>query len=193
MHAMLGARKSINLQWKIFWFSIFISITASLSVVVLKDTVLSPNDFFVYYGTTGPFKVLNTESYVNNSNNLHNAWMDKARDQFKLGEPTAVFQAGDWIGWSADISVEKGVAMLSTITLFNTDSNIPISTDEYRLAITERRSGDIPVYYHTPANLPPGHYELRRRALFTPPHGIPVPQPFPSIAFTIVKKTSDRN
>ena len=162
-----------GIQWTLLITISAIVFFIGSAYLVFTGSIANAETYYVYFGSTGPYSV--TENIVDGVKIQHN------------GNPTNKFKAGEWVGWNNDLTVEAGVGVQSTITLYNLQEKKTAWLQEGRINNNERRSGPKDFFFQLPTNVEPGNYELRRKSIFYPKNNTPVSQEFSPIPLEVIK------
>ena len=147
------------LQRRILLMAGLVAAGFPLAKAMLGRELFDPRPYYVYFPGEGPFAVTVPPG-------------DSGAGQ--LGEARTVFRAGEWLGFTSDLTVEAGVGLVGTRIIVRMPEGIEVRRTEVRLPTGARRQGKKALFERLPGDLRCGHYELRLRATFYPPDHPPV-------------------
>ncbi len=104
----------------------------------------------------------------------------------QLGPPVRAFHRGEAFGWAGSFCVTPQTAMLLQARLVNLADNRVLLYRERDVPADARGCGSASWDIVLPADTPPGHYQLQRYLLLTPPGAAPSTRTLPPLAVDVL-------
>jgi hypothetical protein len=143
-----------------------IALGMTFSDYILRAHVLSPQKYYEYHDTEGPF----FGTYL--------------AGLCQRAAATTNFHAGQTISWTTHLRTVDSVAVDANYRAVNLATGKEFGFTGY--SHEGPIAGSIKLCLDLADDAPPGAYEIRRHIVFVPPEGVPLGKDFPPIRFEVI-------